>query len=493
MRTIRILLLSVLILLHYLPNAAASDSIDPSLLPFDPLPKATLRAAPVKTFIRWHVAPISVDNAPPANDFYTRNFLSPDGYGGQYKAYGGFARQRPLPRDPISSSDWKIVDMQTDVERAIALGADGFAFSIYQIAPKDGWNKLLNMLEGAKRADPDFRVMLYLDCASLESAHPSPQALADAIASVASHPSVFRTDDGRLVITAGAPHILGYAYMADVIAHLADDGISVFFMAYEHNWDDLHQFAAIADGYGRYGATNPVDAPKYASSVAKAHGENKLYMGSVMPQLFRPRRGWYTEAQNSEMLRATWQVAIDSKPDWLMLRNWNDFAEGNELSPATGTQWAFYDLSAYYNTWYKTGVQPEIKRDVLYYVHRIQATTTLPDPTKQPKVMVAHDANPAGTRDNIELLAFLTRAGTLRIRTDDKIWPLRAPAGITSFKVPLDNGIPVFSLGRGNKVLIRLVSAFEVRDKIEYQDLLYRAGSSTRPPVDMVANPPLLP
>ncbi len=492
MRKIRILLLSVLILLHYLPNAVALNSIDPSLLPFDPLPKETLRAAPAKTFIRWHVAPISVDNAPPANDFYTRNFLSPDGYGGQYKDYGGFARQRPLPRDPISSSDWKIVDMQTDVERAIALGADGFAFSIYQIAPKDGWNKLLNMLEGAKRADPDFRVMLYLDCASLESAHPSPQALADAIASVASHPSVFRTDDGRLVITAGAPHILGYAYMSDVIAHLADDGISVFFMAYEHNWDDLHQFAAIADGYGRYGATNPVDAPKYASSVAKAHSENKLYMGSVMPQLFRPRRGWYTEAQNSEMLRATWKVAIDSQPDWLMLRNWNDFAEGNELSPATGTQWGFYDVSAYYNTWYKTGVQPQIKRDVLYYFHRIQATTTLPDPTKQPKLMVPTDANPEGTRDNIELLAFLTKAGTLKINIDGKVLPKPTGPGIISFKVPLANGIPSFSIWRFGKVIAQVKSAFEIRGKIEYQDLLYRAGSSTRPPVDMVANPPLL-
>ena len=473
-------------------NAYAEIAIDSSLIPFDPLTNKKMREAPRKTFIRWHVAPISVDNAPPANDFYTRNMISPDGYGGQYKDYGGFARHRPLPRDPIPSSDWKIIDMKTDVERAIGLGADGFAFSIYQIAPKDGWNKLLNMLEGAKRADPDFRVMLYLDCSSLNNAHPSPEEMAAAIASVASHPSIFRADDGRLVITAGAPHILGYAYMADLLSALAKRGISVFFVAYEHNWADLHRFAAIADGYGLYGATNPVDAPSYASNVAKAHGEDKLYMGSVMPQLFRPRRGWYTEAQNSELLRTTWQVAIDSKPDWVMLRNWNDFAEGNELSPATGTQWAFYDLCAYYNTWYKTSVQPQIKRDVLYYFHRIQATTTLPDPTKQPKLMVPTDANPEGTRDNIELLAFLTKAGTLKINIDGKVLPKPTGPGIISFKVPLANGIPSFSLWRFGKVIAQVKSAFEIRDKIEYQDLLYRAGSSTRPPVDMVANPPLL-
>lgn len=483
-------ILSLFLSLLYSTDVNASNTINPVFLPFDPLSTDVLRASPRKTFARWHVEPLSTDNKPAAIDFYTVNMLSPSGYKGQYAAVGGLARQRPLPRPPIAQADWKIQDMATEIERAIGLGLDGFAFSIYQLSPKEGWNQLVNMLEAAQRVDSGFRIMLYLDYASLNGSKPTAAQLADALASVASHPSVFHTDDGRLVIMGGAPHLFGYAYNAELISALASRGISVFFIDQDQQWTDLDPFAAISDGYARFGAQNPTDALRRAADVATTHAQGKLYMGVIVPQIFRPRRGWYVEAQNSSTLRATWKVAIDSQPDWLLLRNWNDYSEGNQVSPATGTQWAIYDLCAYYNTWYKTQVQPKIKRDVLYYIHRIQATTTMPDPNLQSQLIVPHELNPEEARDNIELLAFLSAPGTLEITIGGKTLR-KGGGGIMSFKVPLENGIPTFRLKRNGQTIIQMQSAFEIRDQIQYQDLLYRAGSSTRPVVEMVANPPI--
>lgn len=480
----------ILLLFLWISSAAADATIPKSLLPFDPLPVEEMRAFPRKIFARWHVHPISVDNADPANDFYTQNFLSPDGYGGQYSAFGGFARERPLPRPPITADDWQIVDKKTEVARAIALGLDGFAFSVYQLAPKPGWQKLLDMLDAAQQVDPGFKVMLTLDFASLAGSKPKPAELADAIASVAPHPSLFRTDDGRLVVTGMAANSFGADYSSKLVEALADRGISTYFVAIEHGWQQLHSQATVADGYGRYGAITPDDVSLYQSDVAKAHARGKSFIGVVTPQVFRPRAGYYAEARNSELFRATWKLAIDTKPDWVLLKNWNDYAEGNDISPSTGVQWSFYDLSAYYNTWYKTGHPPEIKRDVLYYFHRIQPTTATP--LKQTALIKPTTVEPPEVTDNIELLAFLTKAGRLVIILGKTRYQLYVPAGISSFKVPLGNGVPKFQLWRSKELLAEVRSAFKVRDRIDYQDLLYRGGSSTRPVVDMVANPPTI-
>jgi hypothetical protein len=47
----------------------------------------------------------------------------------------------------------------------------------------------------------------------------------------------------------------------------------------------------------------------------------------------------------------------------------------------------------------------------------------------------------------------------------------------------LANGKPVFRLLRAGKEVLQVVSPFEINDKIVVQDLLYRGGSSSRPPV----------
>ena len=46
--------------------------------------------------------PISIDNVDPSNDYYARNYLTIDGENGKYAQYGGFLRDRPVPRQPLA-------------------------------------------------------------------------------------------------------------------------------------------------------------------------------------------------------------------------------------------------------------------------------------------------------------------------------------------------------------------------------------------------------
>jgi len=86
-------------------------------------------------------------------------------------------------------------------------------------------------------------------------------------------------------------------------------------------------------------------------------------------------------------------------------------------------------------------------------------------------------------RDEIELLAFLAAPGVLEIEVAGKAERKEAPAGVTSFKVPLASGRPGFRLLRDGRAAVTLKSAFEIADKVAWQDLLYRGGSSSRLPV----------
>jgi hypothetical protein len=63
---------------------------------------------------------------------------------------------------------------------------------------------------------------------------------------------------------------------------------------------------------------------------------------------------------------------------------------------------------------------------------------------------------------------------------------MTAPAGITSLRMPLAPGRPAFALRRDGRDVISFESAFDIRTKAPFQDLLYRGGSSTRPPVPML-------
>jgi hypothetical protein len=456
--------------------------------PFDPPPVSVLRASPKKVFAHWHVWPISLDNQPAGSDYWSRELMTPAGRKGRDAAGGGFARERPLPRPVIADADWAMRDLETEVARASLIGLDGFMFNIVGPPPNKHFDRLLKMLDAAQRVDPSFRIALMVDAVANKDA--TPEQLADAIAPLAKHPSVFKAPDGRLVLAAFTAERKPMDWWTELFTRLKDAGVAVYFVPLFQGWrDQMSAFAPLSEGFSDWGRRTPTGARQMMPAAAQAHAQGKIWMAPVAPQLNRPKNLFYKEARGSEAFRDTWEVAIEGGADWVQIITWNDYGEGTEIAPSTGIQYAFYDLAAFYTAWFKTGRQPEITRDVLYYFHRLMPTDAAAASGPQERAFDVREAEPP--RDEIELLAFLTAPGTLEIAIGGKTYRQEAPAGITSFRAPLANGRPQFRLVRGGKTVTEVASPFEIRSQMDFQDMLYRAGSSSRPPVAMLANPPV--
>jgi hypothetical protein len=176
-------------------------------------------------------------------------------------------------------------------------------------------------------------------------------------------------------------------------------------------------------------------------------------------------------------------MEIDS--DAVNICTWNDYSEGSEIRPSTSIQYAFYDLSAFYIAWFKSGVMPPVTEDVLYYFHRIESTEAPGTGTAQPFRFSVGFLNRFSDPvcNDIEVLAFLKEPGEIEIVTAKGSSRLKAKSGITSFRTPLVPGKVSFQINRGNTTVLSLVSAFEIRETSRYQNLLYHAGSSSRAPI----------
>jgi hypothetical protein len=55
-----------------------------------------------------------------------------------------------------------------------------------------------------------------------------------------------------------------------------------------------------------------------------------------------------------------WMKAIREKAQYAHVITWNDYSEATETEPSSGTQFLFYDLAAYFISWFKLGRPPRI-------------------------------------------------------------------------------------------------------------------------------------
>ena len=84
------------------------------------------------------------------------------------------------------------------------------------------------------------------------------------------------------------------------------------------------------------------------------------------------------------------------------------------------------------------------------------------------------------TRDEIELLAFLTAPGEVEISIGSDVVRSHAEAGLTIVHAPLRIGTPTFTLARNGKSVIAMRSPWTVVAEADYQDFLYHAVVSYR-------------
>jgi hypothetical protein len=450
---------------------------------------SVLRASPKRVFAHYMPSlPISIDNRPPKADYYSDQYLSPAGESGKHRAYGGFVRDRPLPRDPLASPDWMLRDLETEVRQAVAAGVDGFSLDLLHLADTPGngvlWRRTNLMLAAAQNVDPGFTIMLMPDMAAI--GHRDVDALARSVAELAAYRSAFRLADGRLVVSPFYAERRPVSWWTEFIGLMKRrHGIDVAFVPVLLDVGRAAAFAPISYGLSEWGTRNPVWNDPLATRpgspvgrISQVHKLGKLWMQPVSVQDERPRSGVYQEAANTANLRNTWQIALRGAAEWVHLLTWNDYAEGTHFAPSVRHGWSYLDISAYYLAWFKTGAPPTIAQDTLYLTHRSQPVTARPR-FPQTHLMALRGGTPA--RDTAEVLAFLTRPATVTLTSGSATTTCAAPAGLSTCTVPLRPGRVGVVAARGATAVAGLTSPFAVTATPWVQDLQYLAVGSRGP------------
>lgn len=451
-------------------------------LPFDlPAPAALRSGAAGGKLVFAHYFtpyPLSLDNASPDGDYYTRNYLAPDGESGKHARYGGLLRDRPLPVRP-QGGDWEYANLQQEVRTARAAGIDGFTLDLLSLSGRH-WDRSHLLMAAARAVDPDFKVMLMPDMTSLDTDDPG--VLADALASLGGAPAAHRLPDGRLVVSPFKAEAKSAAWWTRVIDLLhTRHGIRTAFVPLFLDFGaHSGEFAPISHGFSEWGSRSYVGQESSTRDVGRAHGMGKIWMQPVSVQDARPNQGVYDEAGNTATLRATWTRAIKDGADWVQLTTWNDYSEGSQFAPSLHNGHAYLDLTSYYLTRFKTGSWPKIVRDTLYLTARTQFAAA--DPTGRQSLLMSPRKGSAAPRDTVEVLSFLTGPGEIRTAVGPAKAAHRAPAGVHSELLPLKPGTVSARLLRDGKAAAEVELPSPVKAAAEVQDLQYHAATSGRRP-----------
>jgi hypothetical protein len=429
--------------------------------------------------------PVSIDNAASAQDYYNTQFLSRTGESDKWVKEGGFLRQRPMGVTPNPSSAWQQHNMEGEVRAAIARGITGFTFDVMSGSQATSSNSALHlMLAAAQVVDSRFKIVVMPDITALGS---DSNSVVQIIASVANNPAAYHLTDGRLVVSPFDASLNSAVWWQAVVSRLSAQGISIALVPTFLGWTaSADLFNAFSYGFADWGSATVSGSIALQGDPAIVHSAfKKIFMMPVDPQQYRPKDFVLWEASNSGAFRTAWNGSIQGDADWVQLVTWNDYSESSQIAPSTDATLqrniatGYYNLNGYYASWFLTGQQPKITHDVLYYFYRREPTTAA-GPGQAQK-----DSFYSGTAENtIELLAFLTSPGTLKITIGGKTYTENAPAGMTSFKIPTQAGTPLFALSRSGTDVFSFNGGLQIYGAgglpSTIQDMTYWSGSAAK-------------
>ncbi len=442
--------------------------------------------APKRVFAHYfHLFPVSIDNNAAALDYYNTQYLSKTGESDKWVKQGGFLRQRPLGVAPSTNPNWQQLNMEGEVRAAIARGITGFTFdSLAASDAADPKSELHLMLAAAQAVDSRFRIIIMPDMSVLGT---DANSVVQIIAAVAGSPAAYHLSDGRLVVSPFDAGLNSPAWWQSIISRLSSQGIQIALVPTFLGWSSMADaFAPFSYGFSDWGAATVAGADATEGDAAFVHATyKKIFMTAVDPQQYRPKDFIYWEAGNSAALRAAWISSIHGDTDWVQLVTWNDFSESSAIAPVTdgtlqrniGT--GFYNLTGYFSSWFLTGQEPKITHDVLYYFYRREPVTGAASGQSQLDTIYQGVAE-----NNIELLAFLTSPAVLKISIGGNTYTQNAAAGVVSFKVPSQPGIPLFTLSRSGSDVFSFHGGVQIYGPgglpSAVQDLTYWSGSAAK-------------
>ncbi len=453
-----------------------ADATETSL-PFAMPHAAVLAASPRKVFAYYFpFFVMSMDNRPIAEDHWSVHYLRREGEAGKYASGGGFVRERPLPVGPWASPYWREINGAIDVLRAQAVGIDAFGVGVQE--PRIG-QLVRGICDAAVNLAPGFGVFGEPDGGVLKLL--PAEDMARTLASFESCPAALRLPDGHGLLAPFAPQTRPVSYWAEVKERLRAENRAVDFIPVLLDPGRYApDFGPISIAMSFWGWRDPdlITGPRGQTLMSFVRRISPEWMQPISPQDFRPKDAVFWEARNTSAFRAAWMEAINSHASFAHLITWNDYSEATEIAPSSGIQYLFYDLTAYYTAWFKTGEPPAIIRDAVYYCHRTQVFDPdhPPLPTDRPFTRLGDTA----LANEIEMLAFLTEPSQIEIEIGGQVYRGSAPAGLSNFRAPAAVGTPIFRIYRNQSLVLEKPGDWPIEAAPGAASALYVGGSSTR-------------
>lgn len=202
----------------------------------------------------------------------------------------------------------------------------------------------------------------------------------------------------------------------------------------------------------------------------------------------------YIENQGGIGADAEWQSIIQQQPDWVEIVTWNDFGESTYVSPVDNPgnyaanvaspqrycHAGFLELYKRYISWYKTGVNPPITQDALYYFYRIHSTNAVA--TNDIPVTVLK----GNVQDAIYSTVLLTAPAQLVITSGPNTTTSTLPSGMSQVITPFAPGPQSFKISR-NGVPVITTAGPAILSQIQLYDYFENSGYSygLTPPGDL--------
>ena len=458
-------------------TAPVSTTPTPTPTPTPTTPPDTSGDHPL-VFAHYFVPyPLSIDNKTESTDYYTRNYLSPDGEGGKFASVGGLLRDRPISPGVSTSTDWRVNNFATEVRQAKSAGIDGFTLNLMSTGGQN-WDASVNVMKAAAQVG-GFAVVPMVDGSSGFTSS-TPAVAASLLSQLYKQGSAYK-EDGEYVLSSFKAEGASVSWWSQVITLLETTyGLPISFQAVFNNASDanFNAFAPIADGFGNWGTRTERTTLNSADNVARAHALGKTWMSPVAVQDVRYRSLSWAEANNTASVRAQWSRAIAQKADYVQLVTWNDYSESTQIAPSQDHGSAFLDLTRYYTSWFHTGSQPAITSDAIVLTHRTQFANAKPSYAQSLMGAPALDGTSTAARDMVEALVWLPSAATVQITVGGTTTSFSAPAGVSAYTVPLKLGTVSAKIVRSGATVDSVTSPYTVVATPYVQDLQYYAASS---------------
>jgi glucan endo-1,3-alpha-glucosidase len=382
-----------------------------------------------------------------------------------------------------------------EMKEAQALGIDGFVLNVaaWSTAPTEYQLRVRNIFAAALQLEADFTLFFSADmCCGLLGSD-----IVDMMTTYGSHPSYLR-EQTRPVLTTFMGEALGQHFWQQILKAIKEKRLEVFFVpaffvrsgcdfnsagcdnfnnpsdhqilsSYNGWWkvvvDGLHYFA-VAGTEHALSATGEA----YARVMAQ---NNKIFVAGISPYFWEGRLSdsqprllrRYYETHGGEGIQTQWHSIMSTqRPRWVIIETWNDYTE-SYMSPADPDQMPykshFYNAGPlsrshigyaeffkYYIRWFKSGRQPSITSNALYFFYRTHPKNAFASNDVQNVVQYGN------VEDNLYITTMLTSSGMLRVTTGGIVRAFPAASGITNIRVPFSPGAQSFDVIVGDQVLL---------------------------------------